>query len=79
MFMPRKDGLETIRDIRRLAPEGIKVIAMSGGGGYNGMVDMLPKAGKLGVNAVLYKPFGPDQMLKTVGELLGIAAVSSAA
>ncbi|MEO7860512.1 MAG: response regulator [Nitrospirales bacterium] len=64
MFMPDKDGLETIGELRRTHP-GIAIIAMSGGG-YRGTVDVLHVAKKLGVRRTLAKPFTREQLLEAV-------------
>ena len=68
MFMPEKDGLETIMELRRTHP-GIRVIAMSGGG-FKGTVDVLHVAKKLGVRRTLSKPFTREQLLDAVREEL---------
>lgn len=68
MFMPDKDGLETIMELRRTHP-GIRVIAMSGGG-FKGTVDVLHIAKKLGVRRTLSKPFTREQLLDAVREEL---------
>ncbi len=64
LFMPDKDGLETIGELRRTHP-GIKIIAMSGGG-FKGKVDMLPMAKMLGARRTLTKPFTREQLLEAV-------------
>ena len=64
IVMPRKDGLETILDLRRLYPD-IKVIAISGGARRGGL-DFLEMAGKLGADAVLPKPLDLDMLEATV-------------
>ena len=46
MFMPVKDGIETIRDLKRHDPN-VRVIAMTGGGKY-GQVAILKSAITLG-------------------------------
>ena len=68
MFMPDKDGLETIGELRRTHP-GIAIIAMSGGG-FKGTVDVLHVAKKLGVRRTLSKPFTREQLLDAVREEL---------
>ncbi len=68
MFMPDKDGLETIGELRRTHP-GIRIIAMSGGG-FKGTVDVLHVAKKLGVRRTLSKPFTREQLLEAVREEL---------
>ncbi|MCF7837092.1 MAG: response regulator [Candidatus Marinimicrobia bacterium] len=55
IFMPEQDGLETIRWLRKAAPD-IKVVVMSGGGGV-GDLSMLRAARALGALQVLAKPF----------------------
>jgi CheY-like chemotaxis protein len=45
LFMPVKDGLETISEVRRLRPS-LPVVAMSGGS--RNRTDFLPAAGALG-------------------------------
>jgi CheY-like chemotaxis protein len=55
LFMPGKNGVETIRELRRDFP-GIPVIAMSSGG-QRGQTDLLRVARSLGTAAVLLKPF----------------------
>ncbi len=68
MFMPDKDGIETIMELRRTHP-GARVIAMSGGG-FKGTVDVLHVAKKLGVRQTLSKPFTREQLLEAVSEEL---------
>jgi len=55
LFMPEKDGIETIREMRALHPEA-KIIAISGGGRY-GVTDLLEGVTSLGADAALAKPF----------------------
>jgi CheY-like chemotaxis protein len=68
MFMPDKDGLETIGVLRRTHP-GIRIIAMSGGG-FKGTVDVLHVAKKQGVRRTLAKPFTREQLLDALREEL---------
>ena len=68
IFMPRKEGLETISELRHKYPE-VKIIAISGGGLPN-HVDFLPTAELLGAIHTLSKPFGSAELLATVEELL---------
>src|SRR5947209_3814420 len=59
LFMPEQDGVETIAQLRKLAPH-VKIIAISG----NPLGDkMLTVAQKLGAIAVLQKPFALAQLL----------------
>src|SRR5688572_5772731 len=55
IVMPGKEGIETIRDLRKLAPE-LPIIAMSGGG-MRSNYDFLSMARRLGATEVLGKPF----------------------
>jgi CheY-like chemotaxis protein len=68
LFMPDKDGLETIRELRGEFP-AVKVIAMSGGG-FAGTMDLLPVARLLGAVQVLPKPFDREAVLAAVEEAL---------
>jgi DNA-binding response OmpR family regulator len=67
IYMPEKEGLETIRELRRQNPE-LKIIAMSGGGIAG---DFLPYAKKLGAVKTIEKPFDTELLLETVREVLG--------
>jgi DNA-binding response OmpR family regulator len=68
ILMPEKDGIETIRDLRRLDP-GVPIVAMSGSGPA-GDVNFLAAAGKLGADRTIAKPFEADLVLGTVAALL---------
>lgn len=69
IVMPEKEGLETVRELRALAPQ-VKIIAMSGGGtGAAG--DYLRMAKILGADRVLQKPFSDDDLAAVIRELLG--------
>ena len=71
IFMPGKEGLETIRDLRRAHP-AIRIIAMSGGGS-KGSFDVLKMATMLGARRTLAKPFSREQLLEAVRGELGQA------
>jgi DNA-binding NarL/FixJ family response regulator len=66
LAMPRREGIETIIEIRRRFPH-VKVIALSGvfGGFYLGM------ARQLGADAALAKPVPTDILRRTVDNVLG--------
>jgi DNA-binding NtrC family response regulator len=69
IFMPEKEGIETILELQTAWP-GLKIIAISGGGGdYN--VDYLAAARHLGAVHSLSKPFDREALLSTVRQLLG--------
>ena len=68
LIMPEKEGLETIADIRKHRGE-IPIIAMSGGGRV-GPADYLETARFIGANTTLAKPFGRQELINAVSELL---------
>ena len=74
MFMPDKDGLETIMALRRTHP-GMKIIAMSGGG-FKGRVDVLDVAKKLGVRRTLAKPFTREELIEAVEQVVNGSQLS---
>jgi DNA-binding response OmpR family regulator len=69
IFMPERDGLDFIRDVRDRAPQA-KILAISGGG-RTGMIDVLSAAAALGASRTLSKPFLPGALLAAVRDLLG--------
>lgn len=68
LFMPNKEGIETIQEIRRLSPD-TKIIAMSASTTATGKL-YLGAAKKLGADAILAKPFEPADLLESVDRLL---------
>lgn len=66
LAMPRREGMETIIEIRRRFPH-VKVIALSGvfGGFYLGM------ARQLGADAALCKPVRTELLRRIVDDVLG--------
>ncbi len=69
IFMPDKDGFETIGDIRRSNRRDVRIVAMSGYGEAH--FNPLEHARLLGVDESLSKPFSPDELLSTLQRLLG--------
>jgi two-component system, chemotaxis family, chemotaxis protein CheY len=67
IYMPRQDGFETIRKLRRVAP-AVKIIAISGGS--RGEFDPLRAARLLGVDRALRKPFGSKEVVTALMDLL---------
>ena len=67
IYMPLQDGFEAIRELRRVAP-AVKIIAISGGS--RGNFDPLKAAEMLGADRTLRKPFGIDDLLAALTELL---------
>lgn len=70
LIMPEKEGIETIRELRKDFP-GLKIIAISGGG-RAGADGYLSVAKTIGADRTLSKPFDLKQILDTVEELLAI-------
>lgn len=68
IFMPEKEGLETIMDLRLEYPE-VKLIAISGGGHLKAH-EYLHMARKLGAQLTLTKPFERDELLEAVTGIL---------
>jgi YesN/AraC family two-component response regulator len=68
IYMPGKDGIEVIREMKETAPKS-KIIAMSGGTRM-GLFDLMPAAIALGADRVLVKPFDQATFLQTVQEAL---------
>lgn len=68
IIMPDKEGIETIKDLRKEHSE-VKIIAISGGGRI-GPYDYLDLAKRLGAQKVFEKPFDLKELLMAVNELL---------
>jgi len=68
IIMPKKEGIETITDLRVEFPD-VKVIAISGGGRL-GPEPYLELAKGFGANRIIMKPFTTTEILEAVQELL---------
>jgi len=68
IFMPERDGIELIQQFKAMFRQ-VKIIAMSGGGEVF-RKDYLPVAADIGADAVLYKPFAAETLLKTLRDLV---------
>jgi CheY-like chemotaxis protein len=68
LFMPDKDGIETIRELRRHNP-AVKIVAMSGGS-FDGRMNLLGVARALGADGVLGKPFDHETLCAMVEDVL---------
>ena len=68
IFMPGKEGIETIIELRRDFPS-VKIVAMSGGGQL-GELHYLEDAVKLGAVRSILKPFRVEEILAVVREAL---------
>jgi CheY-like chemotaxis protein len=67
LFMPDKDGLEVIMELRRDFPEA-KIIMLSAGSAYGD--SSLETSKFLGAARTLRKPFMENQLLEVVREVL---------
>jgi DNA-binding NtrC family response regulator len=65
LYMPEQDGVETIVQLKKLSPD-VPIIAMTG----NVRSNIMDVAKKLGVKAVLEKPFQMEHLLQVVEEAL---------
>jgi CheY-like chemotaxis protein len=70
LFMPEKDGIETIVELRAFSP-GVPIIAMSGGGGGS-RLDVLRDAKLLGAVATIEKPFEMGAIMELVARSLAV-------
>ena len=68
IFMPEKEGIETIIELRQESPT-LPIIAMSGGG-TSGNRNFLAQAVQLGASRAVQKPFDYTEVLAMVTELL---------
>jgi CheY-like chemotaxis protein len=74
VVMPEKDGVETIRELKRDFPD-VRVIAVSGGGRTLDAQYCLSAMKALGALCMLTKPFGRRELLEAVHKVLdGVAA-----
>ena len=69
IFIPNKEGIETIRDFRAEFP-GVPIIAMSGGGRLKRRGSGLLTAKALGAAVILRKPFEMSDLLRSVAAAL---------
>ena len=71
IFMPEKDGVETIMELKRVSPD-LKIIAVSGGSRYVRDENALKAAKEFGAEHVIFKPFEQKEILSAVEQLLKI-------
>ncbi len=69
VIMPKKNGIETIMDLRREFPE-VKIIAISGGS-RTGADRYLELAKGFGAQCTIKKPFKLEELFKAIQEVLG--------
>jgi len=71
VFMPKKEGMETIRDLRQLST-GTPIISMTGRSDAF-EADFLRMTRKLGATRALTKPFDVEEFLALVRRCLAVA------
>ena len=69
IYMPEKEGLETIIELKRSHPN-LRIIAISGGAREVDL-DFLPVAKRLGADYSLPKPIDREQLMEAIREVLG--------
>jgi len=68
IIMPKKDGLDTISELRSAYPD-LPIIAVSGGGRTRDS-DVLDAAHEAGADRVLHKPFTNEELVEIAAGLL---------
>ena len=76
LFMPEKEGIETIQDMRAADPAA-RIVAISGGGRF-GATGLLDGAKDLGATTTLGKPFRQDALLSAVEQAMNTRRERSA-
>jgi two-component system, chemotaxis family, chemotaxis protein CheY len=74
IFMPERDGIETIRLVRRAFPQ-VPIMAMSGGIAHHEAGDVLTAARDFGAQYTFTKPFAPEVLLAALRTILGTESV----
>ena len=67
VLMPELDGLEVVRTLRSLSAS-LPIIVMSGGGSRD--LDFLVEASEFGATRTISKPFGLEELMTMVHDLL---------
>ncbi len=70
VFMPEREGLEVIREMRQKTPD-LKIIAISGGSKHIEASLGLQLAKQFGADKIINKPFLPSELLEHINELAG--------
>ena len=70
IFMPEKEGLATITELKQMDPN-VSIIAMSGGGMSN-ETKYLQVARVMGAKKTFVKPFQMEKLLDTIEDILGV-------
>ena len=70
IIMPKKEGVETVIELRRDHPD-LKIIAISGGGRTRNL-DFLQLAKEFGADKILAKPFSEEELMESVNACLKV-------
>ena len=70
IYMPEKEGLETIMELRQTGIE-VKILVVSGGSPHMNMAEVFNMAELFGADAALPKPFNITTFSQKVKELVG--------
>lgn len=73
ILMPEGDGIELIKTLKNTRPK-LRVLAISGGGPHVTSASCLQRAHRVGAEALLLKPFQPDQLAAAIGHVLRVAS-----
>lgn len=71
VFMPNRDGIEVVMELKRLYPH-TKIIAMTGGG-QTRMMEIGSATKILGADHVLHKPFEREHLLAAINNVLTVS------
>ena len=71
IFMPEKDGLEVIIELKKKFQDA-KIIAISGGSTkFNVSLNLLEQAKQLGAHTIIDKPFRNEQLISAIKDIMG--------
>ena len=69
IWMPEMDGISLLKEIRG-AGNDVPVVVISGGAPNAPLTYTAPLASTFGANAVIYKPFEKEELLKTIDAVM---------
>lgn len=64
LYMPKRDGFETVREIRAILPD-VKVLLVTA----NATLPVVLKAKELGIDGFIVKPFEPETLLEALRKI----------
>ncbi len=78
IWMPEMDGISLLKEIRG-AGNDVPVVVISGGAPNAPLTYTAPLASTFGANAVIYKPFEKEELLKTIDAVMAGETVAPGA